>query len=119
MSSDPSPNPSLSTTEPSQPVKPLTGSHVLDPSKMPIVFGGIPPVWIDEIHMSVRSDLSLAQLRFISWVVPDERVEVGRYQTSMKHLNQFVRTLCEITGIYPERPEPAATPTPGAEPPAA
>ena len=78
--------------------------QTLNLGKMPTVMdSGIKTVWIDRMQIFQRSDLPLATISFASLVPPDKLAEVGRFQTTVPHLQAIVDVICRTIDYYPTK----------------
>ena len=72
--------------------------------KMPTTMDpSIKTVWIDRMQIFHRSDLPLATISFASLVPPDKLVEVGRFQTTVTHLQAIVDVISRTIDYYPTK----------------
>lgn len=79
----------------------MKGQIEIDLNKLPINSKGLPVVWIDRVMFHFRDQI--ATLRLFS-AIPDELVEVGRFQLGNDLLKKTVDIIVRAIDYYPEKP---------------
>lgn len=73
-------------------------------ARMPtIVDPGLRLAWADRMTISVRSDIPVATLSFMSVLGGERQLEAGHIQTSIPHLKRMLDVIASSIDYYPEK----------------